>query len=119
MQVVFVSPHSDPEASLGEPDSGGQCIYEYELGKALAEIPQTEVHIFCRQTFHRPSISQVAPHLTVHRIECGPAKFIAKERIEPYLPAFANQVHQQLAQLKNQDIVIHGHYWDGGRPDYY
>lgn len=38
LHVLFLSPHSDPEAFPGEPDSGGQCVYEYQLAQALSAI---------------------------------------------------------------------------------
>jgi hypothetical protein len=33
MLDIFLSPHSDPQAELSEPDAGGQCLYEDQLAR--------------------------------------------------------------------------------------
>jgi glycosyltransferase involved in cell wall biosynthesis len=113
LNVVFLSPHSDPEAKLGEVDSGGQCVYEYELAKALSLIPETRVTIYCRKKFEYPDLTEVSDTFTIKRIVCGGKKFIPKERLGPYLDEFSYKVAEDLITM---DIsVVHGHYWDGGK----
>ncbi len=111
--IVFVSPHSDPEARPGEVDSGGQCVYEYELGKSLSMIPNVFVTIVTRQKFNYPQESYIAPNCRVLRIECGGGtQFIPKEKLGPYLEEFALKTSQQLSMSPN---IVHGHYWDGAK----
>ncbi|HYD34984.1 MAG TPA: glycosyltransferase [Vitreimonas sp.] len=109
-----MSPHSDPEAHLGEPDSGGQCIYEQQLGKALTrQFDDIDVTIFCRDTKRRPRHTWLSDRCQVIRIECGATDYIPKEHIEAALPKF---VHQVVRFLPFQEsVVVHGHYWDGGK----
>lgn len=113
MQVIFVSPHSDPEAALGEPDSGGQCVYEYQLAQALSQMPNTRVDVVCRQTYRRPAVTEINPNYAIHRIECGPRTFVPKEKIEPYLSEFAARVTTLFKP--RQKKILHSHYWDGGK----
>jgi glycosyltransferase involved in cell wall biosynthesis len=115
LHVIFLSPHCDPEAELGEPDSGGQCIYEHQLATAIAGIPDFKVTTFCRQTFKRPDISSVNNSYSIMRIKCGPEIDIPKEELEPFLPEFSRNVFNQLSLLPAEDVIIaHSHYWDGG-----
>jgi D-inositol-3-phosphate glycosyltransferase len=112
--VIFLSPHSDPEAHLGEVDSGGQCIYEYELARALSLNFDMRVTIYCRKKHDHPRMSVVNDKFIIKRIICGGSEdFIAKERLDPHLDEFAQKVALDL-KTENAD-VIHAHYWDGGK----
>ncbi len=110
--IVFVSPHSDPEARPGEIDSGGQCVYEFELGRSLSMLPNVEVTILCRQKFGHPEKSFITPHCRVLRIQCGGTDFIPKEKLGPYLDEFARNAASKLPWPPS---VVHGHYWDGAK----
>jgi glycosyltransferase involved in cell wall biosynthesis len=115
LHVIFLSPHSDPEAELGEPDSGGQCIYEHQLATAISGLPDFKVTTFCRQTMKRPDVSLVNNSYSIIRISCGPDTVVPKEELEPFLPEFSRKVLDQLSLLPSDDVVIaHAHYWDGG-----
>lgn len=110
--VVFLSPHSDPEARLGEVDSGGQCVYEYQLAKYLSMIDNVQVTIYCRKKFDYPYISHVNERFLIKRIVCGGEEFIPKEELAPVIDEFAEKVGQDLK--RNPPNIICGHYWDGG-----
>jgi glycosyltransferase involved in cell wall biosynthesis len=114
MHVVFLSPHSDPLAIPGEPDSGGQCIYEHQLAIALSKIPNIRVTTFCRQKFSHPNTEQFNHNYTVERVNCGPDEFIPREKIEPYLAEFTAKVAMVL-KGSQEEIIFHGHYWDGAK----
>jgi len=112
--IIFLSPHSDPEAVLGEPDSGGQCVYEHELALALSALPDFKVITFCRQTFRRPDVVMVNNNYFVSRITCGSTEFIPKEQIENVLQPFSRVIHRYIASFPASDtIILHAHYWDG------
>lgn len=115
--VFFISPHSDPQAELGEPDAGGQCLYEDQLAKALSAIGNVRVTTFCRFAGERELISKVTDNYSVVRVQTGSAEFIPKEHIEPLLPEFIHKVKRHIStkQFSGTKRVIHGHYWDGAK----
>ncbi len=115
--IVFLSPHSDPEARLGEVDSGGQCVYELQLGKYLSLIEGVHVTIYCRKKFDYPYISHVNERFAIKRIVCGGEDFIPKEELAPVLDEFAEKVAEDLK--RNPPHVVCGHYWDGGAASLY
>lgn len=112
MHVIFLSAHCDPQADLGEPDAGGQCVYEHELAKALSK-QQITVSTFCRDTGKRKKKTRVNAHYTIYRVPCGPVGFIPKEEIAGVLPEFSARVMTILT--KKLPDIIHAHYWDGGK----
>lgn len=110
--IIFLSPHSDPEAKPGEVDSGGQCVYEYELAKMLSQNFGTKVTIYCRKKFDYPRMSQVNERFVIKRIICGGEDFVPKEMLAPLMDEFVQKVAHD---IKTERVdVIHGHYWDGG-----
>lgn len=113
MMIVFISPHADPQAKLGEPDAGGQCLYEHQLAQALAKRGGCKVVVYCRYTGRRPKQTNVLNNYTIRRIEVGGSNFIPKENLERILPEFTDKL---AARFKpDESTVIHAHYWDGGR----
>lgn len=114
MKIAFFCPHSDPLARPGEPDAGGQCVYEARIARALAELGH-EVRAYTRLWADKPADEPLCPGATVHRFPMGPGGFLRKEDMGPYLPEFAGRVlsSPQRAWLNGAD-VLHGHYWDGG-----
>lgn len=113
LNIVFISPHSDPEAKTGEIDSGGQCIYEYELAKVLAMSKDVSVTVYCRKRGSHPSVSIVTERFLIKRITLQGDALIPKEKIGVYLDEFAIKVVEDLHGVAPD--IIHGHYWDGGK----
>lgn len=114
LNLIFLSPHSDPEADLGEQDAGGQCVYEHQLAQALVALyDDLTVTTFCRQVGKRKALSKVSDRYVIKRITAGGSGFIPKELFEPVLPEFAAKLSQYLRGQEN--MLIHAHYWDGGK----
>jgi len=115
LHLLFISPHSDPQADLREPDSGGQCIYEHELALALSHLPDFKITTFCRQNRQRPLLTLVNTSYSIVRIPCGGSEFIPKEEIERVLPEFVLKIKDFLGTPAADEVrIIHAHYWDGG-----
>lgn len=107
---VMITPHGDPLGRIGEPDIGGQCVYVRELSAHLAGAGHAVV-IYTRDRGEgKPEREEFAPRATVVRVPCGPAGFIPKEDLVPYLPEFADRVRKRLTGGE----LFHSHYWDGG-----
>ena len=114
-RILFVSPHSDPLGRIGDPDTGGQCVYERELARALALIaPDVTVDVFTRWYGAKPHEERIGDRATVYRIPCGGDAFIRKEDLGPILPEFVANAQAKAHELGAQYDLTHGHYWDGG-----
>lgn len=113
MRIAFFCPHSDPLAATGEPDAGGQCVYEAKVVAGLAALGH-EVRAYTRLWSGKPAREEIAPGAEVFRYPMGPEGFLRKEDMGPHLPAFtAALLAGQRDWLAGAD-VFHGHYWDGG-----
>ena len=113
LRVVFISPHSDPLAELGTPDSGGQCVYEKELARHLSFLDDVdEVIVFTRWHRGKNLFDLINTKAKVLRIPAGPEGFVRKEKLFPYLDEFSERLIERLED--NPPDVIHSHYWDGG-----
>lgn len=113
--ICFVSPHSDPLGRIGDPDTGGQCIYERELARALADLaPDVTVDVYTRWYEPKSRIEQITDRAAVIRIPCGGDQFIRKEDLGPYIPEFVAGVEAYTQEYNRTYDIVHGHYWDGG-----
>ncbi len=113
MRIAFFSPHSDPLAAPGEPDAGGQCVYEARVAAALGALGH-EVRTYTRHWGDKKTCETIAEGADVHRYRMGPEGFLRKEDMGPYFAEFTQQVlADQRGWLESADI-LHGHYWDGG-----
>lgn len=113
-RIAFFCPHSDPLARLGEPDAGGQCIYEARVAAALAAEGKAEVRCFTRHYDAKQAESPIATGACVYRYAMGSANFLRKEDMGPWLPEFTDHVLKAQGEWLQETDIIHGHYWDGG-----
>lgn len=114
-RILFVSPHSDPLGRIGDPDTGGQCVYERELARALAAIaPDIAVDVFTRWYGAKPREERISDRAIVYRIPCGGDGFIRKEDLGPVLSEFVANAQAKARDLGARYDLVHGHYWDGG-----
>lgn len=114
MQIGFVSPHSDPLAEPGEPDSGGQCVYEQRLAAALAEAGGDGVRTYTRRWGGKEPHREIRGGAEVLRIDAGGESFVRKEDMAPLLPAFIEEMWRRDGAWLDGAELFHGHYWDGG-----
>lgn len=113
MRIAFFCPHSDPLARAGEPDAGGQCVYEAQVAAGLAANGH-EVRCYTRLYGDKPPHEVIADGATVMRFPMGPEGFLRKEDMGPFLAEFAQQVIVDEHDWLEGASVFHGHYWDGG-----
>ncbi|MDD2767861.1 MAG: glycosyltransferase [Methylococcus sp.] len=113
MKIAFFSPHSDPLAEPGQPDSGGQCIYERQVAIHLARQGH-EVRVFTRLWGDKRPQESIADGAAVHRYPMGPPGFLRKEDMGPYIAEFAAAVISDRRVWLESADAFHGHYWDGG-----
>ena len=108
----MISDHSDPLASLGGEEAGGQNVYVDQLSSWLVKKGHT-VHILTRQnSADRPTVEKSPDGYTVIRTPLGPEGFLPKEEFATHLPMFTKAAIT-LMQKNNYDVV-HSHYWLSG-----
>lgn len=113
MRIAFFCPHSDPLAATGEPDAGGQCVYEAKVAAGLAALGH-ELRAYTRRWNGKPARAEIAPGAEVLRYPMGPEGFLRKEDMGPHLPEFAAALLADQRDWLAEAHVFHGHYWDGG-----
>lgn len=125
LKISLISLHGlirGTDAELGrDADTGGQVKYVIDLAKELAAQPNvSEVELLTRQIFDEkvgPDYAQVeeqlAPNAKIIRVPFGPKRYLAKERLWPYIEMFVDQTLVHFRRTGIPDI-IHGHYADAG-----
>jgi len=114
MQIGFFCPHSDPMAELGEPDAGGQCLYEASVAASLAADGDNRVRCFTRLSTGKTKLEPITPGAEVYRYPMGPDGFLRKEDMGPWLGEFSHLLMADQNSWLSQADIFHGHYWDGG-----
>lgn len=103
-------------ASLGQRETGGMNVYVRELARELGRMG-FQVDMFTRRSEPQaPSVVEPFPGVRLVQIDCGPAGYLEKEDIFPYLPQFVDGVERFAAEQGVQPPydLIHTHYWLSG-----
>lgn len=89
-------------------------VYIQQLARELGQS-HIRVDIFTRRTDpSTPSIVHLSPRVRVISIDAGPAQFIHKDELYPYLSAFARHVDDFRRREGNHYDILHSHYWLSG-----
>ena len=89
-------------------------VYIQQLARELGQS-HIRVDIFTRRTDRStPSIVHLSPRVRVISIDAGPAQFIHKDELYPYLSAFARHVDDFRLREGNSYDILHSHYWLSG-----
>jgi glycosyltransferase involved in cell wall biosynthesis len=108
----MISDHASPLAAVGGVDSGGQNIYVAETARYLAARGY-RVDVFTRKDqADLPEIVEWLPGVRVVHVPAGPATFVRKEDILPWIPEFATFV-ERFAARECYDVV-HAHFFMSG-----
>ncbi|MBX6313278.1 MAG: glycosyltransferase family 1 protein [Isosphaeraceae bacterium] len=87
-RIALISEHASPLAMLGGVDAGGQNIYVGQLARHLADLGH-EVDIFTRHDgARRPRTVPWADGARIIHVPAGPAAFVPKEELLPYMGEF-------------------------------
>jgi D-inositol-3-phosphate glycosyltransferase len=112
MRVAMVSEHASPLAVLGGADAGGQNVYVAALATELGRRGVDVVVHTRRDDASLAGRVRMAPRVTVDHIDAGPAKPVAKDRLLPYMDAFAERLAE--SWLAEPPDVVHSHFWMSG-----
>ncbi|WP_018144682.1 HAD-IIB family hydrolase [Thioalkalivibrio sp. AKL6] len=126
LYLVLISVHGlvrGREMELGrDADTGGQTLYVVELARALARHPQVgRVDLLTRRVVDsKVSADYAEPEedlgdgAHIVRLDCGPRRYLRKEKLWPYLDCFADNALGHIRRVGLRPDVIHGHYADAG-----
>ena len=115
MKICMLSVHGDPLGKLGEPDTGGQCLYIKEIMKELVKLGH-DVDAYTRWWGNKPVIEPIEgiENCRVIRIPCASRDWIPKEKLKPHFPEFYNGLKAFMAENDLKYDLIGSHYWDAG-----
>lgn len=113
--IAMLSVHTSPLDMPGRTkDAGGMNVYIQQLARELGQS-HIIVDIFTRRTDRStPSIIHLSPRVRVISIDAGPAQFIHKDELYPYLSAFAQHVDDFRLREGQRYDALHSHYWLSG-----
>lgn len=126
LYLVLISIHGlirGHDLELGrDADTGGQILYVVELARALARHPEVgRVDLLTRRVMDGRIASEyslseepLGDGAHIIRIECGPRRYLRKERLWPYLDCYADNALDYLRSRGVRPDVVHGHYADAG-----
>ena len=116
-RIALISEHASPLAAQGGIDSGGQNVYVAHTARLLAAMG-FHVDVFTRRDDDDlPEVVHWAPRLRVIHVRAGPARFVRKEALLPYMPAFAQAVaaHARGARERGAGYALsHAHFFMSG-----
>jgi D-inositol-3-phosphate glycosyltransferase len=108
----MVSEHASPLAVLGDVDAGGQNLHVAELAAAMSRRGH-EVTVYTRRDDpHLPGWMRAATGYEVVHVPAGPAETIPKDRLLPYMGAFAAFLRARWRATPPD--LVHSHFWMSG-----
>lgn len=112
-RIALISEHASPLAALGGVDSGGQNVYVAQVAKRLAASGYM-VDVFTRRD--EPDLDEIVEWndgVRIVHVPAGPAEFVRKEELLPYMEAFTEYVLQFCDRNGDYDL-IHANFWMSG-----
>lgn len=110
-RIAFISEHASPLATLGGVDNGGQNVYVAELSKELAHKGY-EIDVYTRNdNSGLKEIISFYPGVRVINVKAGPAAFVEKEKLLPYMYEFTLSVLHFIKQHNLKYDLVHAHFF--------
>lgn len=112
--IAFISEHASPLASPGSIDAGGQNVYVRELAIELSR-QGFNIDIFTRKDDPQlPDIVDWLPYVRVIHVDAGPAEYIPKEQLMPYMDQFSNYLMGFIRRYNLHYRLIHANFFMSG-----
>ncbi len=112
LRIAFVSEHASPLATLGGADAGGQNVHVAALARQLGRMGHQVVVHTRRDDPALPELVEMAPGVSVHHVDAGPAEPVPKDELFGHMPRFAAEL--QRAWRGAPPDVVHTHFWMSG-----
>ncbi len=112
--IAFISEHASPLATPGSIDAGGQNVYVRELAVELSR-QGFNIDIFTRKdNQYLPDIVDWLPYVRVIHVDAGPADYIPKEQLMPYMDEFASYMVGFIRRYNLRYRLIHANFFMSG-----
>ncbi|HJV51039.1 MAG TPA: glycosyltransferase family 1 protein [Noviherbaspirillum sp.] len=113
-KIALISEHASPLALIGGTDSGGQNVYVAQLAKHLARLGYL-VDVFTRRDdASQDAVVEWSPGVRVVHVPAGPARFIPKEAMLPYMEQFGRFVIRFARRQKIPYDLMHANFFMSG-----
>jgi glycosyltransferase involved in cell wall biosynthesis len=113
-KIALISEHASPLALIGSVDSGGQNVYVGQLAKHLARLGYL-VDVFTRRDAEQQEqVVDWLPNVRVIHVPAGPAHFIPKETMLPYMEEFGRFVIRFARRQKIPYDLMHANFFMSG-----
>ncbi len=113
-KIAIISEHASPLALIGSVDSGGQNVYVGQLARHLARQGYM-VDVFTRRDAEtQQQVVDWLPNIRVIHVPAGPAYFIPKEAMLPYMEQFGRFVIRFARRQKLPYDLMHANFFMSG-----
>jgi phosphoheptose isomerase len=113
-RIALISEHASPLAVLGGVDTGGQNVYVGQLARHLVQIGY-DVDVFTRRDSDAlPEVAEWVDGVRIVNVTAGPAEPVPKERLLPYMDAFAAHVVRLCRRQREPYDLVHANFWMSG-----
>lgn len=113
-KIALISEHASPLATIGGIDSGGQNVYVAQLARHLARLGYL-VDVFTRRDAEtQEQVVEWHPGIRVIHVPAGPACFIPKETMLPYMEQFARFMIRFARRQKIPYDLMHANFFMSG-----
>ena len=113
-RIAIISEHASPLAAPGSIDCGGQNVYVASLARELA-LAGYLVDVFTRRdAFGQKQVVQWVDKIRVIHVPAGPAHYVAKEQMLPYMETFARFVTRFTRRQAQLYDIVHANFFMSG-----
>ncbi len=112
--IAFISEHASPLAIPGGYDYGSQNAY---VGQIALELSRFGYHIDVftrRDDMTLPEIVDWAPGVRIIHVPAGPARFVRREQLLPYMEDFTHYMDSSLRRGRRRYDLIHANFFMSG-----
>lgn len=112
LRITIVVMHTSPLDEPGTKDAGGMNVVVRAQASELARMGH-EVQLVTRRSDPEvDAVIELASGLTVHHLDAGPPRLLAKGEHEALIPAFSEALASHLDQFPAD--LLHGEHWFSG-----
>jgi glycosyltransferase involved in cell wall biosynthesis len=113
-RIALVSDHASPLAAPGSIDCGGQNVYVAHLARELG-LAGHLVDIFTRRdAIGQKQLLQWSDNIRVVHVPAGPAHYVPKEQMLPYIQAFCRFVTRFARRQPALYDIVHANFFMSG-----